>query len=41
MTSVDELLATMAEPSESGKVILTVDEDMRIITIPKIGRAHV
>lgn len=37
MTSVDKLLATMAEPSEGGKVILTVDEDLRIITIPSVA----
>lgn len=37
MTSVDKLLATMAEPSEGGKIILTVDEDLRIITIPSIA----
>lgn len=36
MTSVDELLATMSAPA-TDKVILPVDEDLRIITIPSLA----
>lgn len=37
MTSVDELLAVMSEPEEPDKVILTVDENMRVVSVPTIA----
>ena len=37
MASVEELLASMSEPEEQARVILTIDEDLRIVTIPGIA----
>lgn len=37
MASVDEILAEMSEVSEDGKVVLTIDEDLRIITVPNVA----
>jgi len=37
MASVEELLAAMSEPEEQARVILTIDEDLRIVTIPGIA----
>lgn len=34
MASVDEVLATMDTPEETEKVILVIDEDLRVVTIP-------
>lgn len=36
MTTVDELFATMSAP-ETNRVILTIDEDLRIISIPNLA----
>ena len=37
MANVDELLAVMSEPEEPDKVILTVDENMRVVSVPTIA----
>lgn len=37
MASVDEVLAAMETPEEAERVILTIDEDLRIVTIPGIA----
>lgn len=37
MANVDEVLATMDTPEEAGKVILVIDEDLRVVTIPGIA----
>lgn len=37
MTNVDEVLATMNTPEEAEKVILVIDEDLRVVTIPGIA----
>lgn len=37
MTSIDEILAAMDEADEDGRVILVIDEDLRIITVPNIA----
>lgn len=37
MASIDEVLATMAEPGEDTRVILTIDENLRIVTIPSVA----
>lgn len=34
MANVDEVLATMDTPEEAEKVILVIDEDLRVVTIP-------
>ena len=34
MANVDEVRATMDTPEEAEKVILVIDEDMRVVTIP-------
>lgn len=39
MANVDEVLATMDTPEEAEKVILVIDEDLRIVTIPGIALA--
>lgn len=37
MASIDEILAAMNEADEDGRVILVIDEDLRIITVPNIA----
>ena len=37
MANVDEVLATMDTPEEAEKVILVIDEDLRVVTIPGIA----
>lgn len=37
MATVDEVLATMEAPEENERVILTIDEDLRVVTIPGIA----
>ena len=37
MANVDEVLAMMDTPEEAEKVILVIDEDLRVVTIPGIG----
>lgn len=34
MANVDEVLATMDTPEEAEKVILVIDEDLRVVTMP-------
>lgn len=37
MANVEELLATMSEPAQPDRVILTIDEDLRIVTVPSVA----
>ena len=37
MASVDEMLEEMAEPGENARVILTIDENLRIVTVPSVA----
>lgn len=37
MASAEELLAAMSEPGEDERVILTIDENLRIVTIPSVA----
>ena len=37
MASVDEVLAAMSEPEEPDKMILTIDENMRVVSIPNLA----
>lgn len=37
MASAEELLAAMSEPDEDERVILTIDENLRIVTIPSVA----
>ena len=37
MANVEEVLAAMDEPGEDTRVILTIDENLRIVTVPSVA----